>query len=560
MATTAGARSRVQMRVRNSSHPNMLRNSGAHLSSADGSTRRPQSMRRLILKQGYLKKLPNAAKLGAPLKKAVRRWFVFGVISGTNPYLEYYVDEDSVFTGHPINIIFLDTCHDVTQASRHSRQDCVFTVVLRDRNLRLVAQTRTVMLEWARILTEKLLQLDVLESNGPNDYVIPPMARPSRHSIHSGVSFPTQVHNRQRSHSASRLGGSYEETSQDPDLLHAQIERYLDCGGTFEADLFQPNGNTGAATNGQNTHMDSVAVARPTGGATAASYASSPPPEVNETDPFPAEAAQAEGATAATPGALTKMQEANNTDMVVGWNNPPEADERAPPPYMARGVLQRGAHVSLKHSQVSQLKGEMASESGVTLALSKLDCHQTLAFIDCFHAIWIAGWNQTARPHLFRSLHIGDQVISVNGQVVESAKMATKLIKSCTNMDSINIVIRRLPHAKVFGFRRTVEGESLGINRTNGTAEIVYVSPEGLAAQQGLSAKAQSLDKDNFCNWWITEVNHRPLNLYFRQDEIEHRLNAVGRDISLVVQPIEFINQLKHQLKKLKYYKDFMVQ
>ena len=50
--------------------------------------------------------------------------------------------------------------------------------------------------------------------------------------------------------------------------------------------------------------------------------------------------------------------------------------------------------------------------------------------------------------------------------------MATKLIKSCTNMDSINIVIQRLPHAKVFGFRRTVDGESLGISRMNGTAEV----------------------------------------------------------------------------------------
>ena len=170
--------------------------------------------------------------------------------------------------------------------------------------------------------------------------------------------------------------------------MRAQIERYLDCGGTFEADLFQPNGNTNAAINSHGTDVDSVAGARPTGGATAVTSASSPPPpEVNETDPFPAEAALAQGATAATPGGLSKMQEATGTE-VGGWNNPPEADEGAPPPYMARGVLQRGAHVSLKHSQVSQLKGEMASESGVTLTLSKLDCHQTMAFVDCFHAIW----------------------------------------------------------------------------------------------------------------------------------------------------------------------------
>ena len=50
--------------------------------------------------------------------------------------------------------------------------------------------------------------------------------------------------------------------------------------------------------------------------------------------------------------------------------------------------------------------------------------------------------------------------------------MTTKLIKSCTHSDCINIVIRRLPNAKVFGFRRTADGESLGIKRGNGTAEV----------------------------------------------------------------------------------------
>ena len=217
--------------------------------------------------------------------------------------------------------------------------------------------------------------------NGPNDYVIPPMARPSRHSIHLGT--PSQnppVLGHQRSLSATRLGNSTEES---PDLMRLQIERYIDCGGTCDADLFQQSSGTGAATNGHDTRMDS---ASPTGGATATQ--SPPPPEVNETDPFPAVATSAEGAVAATPGALSKMQEADGADTVVGWNSPPEADEGAPPPYMARGVLQRGAHVSLKHSQVTQLKGEMASEGGVTLTLSKLDCHHTMAFVDCFHAVW----------------------------------------------------------------------------------------------------------------------------------------------------------------------------
>ena len=58
MAEAAGAHQRVQMRVRNPDLPD----DESCVSSTDGD-RRTQSMQRLILKQGYLKEVPNAAKL-----------------------------------------------------------------------------------------------------------------------------------------------------------------------------------------------------------------------------------------------------------------------------------------------------------------------------------------------------------------------------------------------------------------------------------------------------------------------------------------------------------------
>ena len=50
--------------------------------------------------------------------------------------------------------------------------------------------------------------------------------------------------------------------------------------------------------------------------------------------------------------------------------------------------------------------------------------------------------------------------------------------------------------------------------------QIVYVTPEGLSSRQGLPSKAMTLEGDDFCNWWITEINHRPLNLSFKNDEV----------------------------------------
>ena len=41
--------------------------------------------------------------------------------------------------------------------------------------------------------------------------------------------------------------------------------------------------------------------------------------------------------------------------------------------------------------------------------------------------------------------------------------------------------------------------------------------------------------------------------------EIADRLNAVGRDISILIQPADLVKQLKKQLKTIKGYKDYIV-
>lgn len=82
----------------------------------------------------------------------------------------------------------------------------------------------------------------------------------------------------------------------------------------------------------------------------------------------------------------------------------------------------------------------------------------------------------------------------------------------------------------------------------------------------------------------LTEINGRPLNLFFKENEIRDRLNAVGRDISILVccywsvevqlvrycflttfssvqvQPADLVTKLKKQLKSLRGHKDFIVQ
>ena len=42
--------------------------------------------------------------------------------------------------------------------------------------------------------------------------------------------------------------------------------------------------------------------------------------------------------------------------------------------------------------------------------------------------------------------------------------------------------------------------------------------------------------------------------------QIDHRLSAVGREISIVVQPSDFIIDLRRKFKKVKNYKSFIAQ
>ena len=56
----------------------------------------------------------------------------------------------------------------------------------------------------------------------------------------------------------------------------------------------------------------------------------------------------------------------------------------------------------------------MSHEGGVKVLLRRVDCHHAIALVDCFNKVWIAGWNQKARPYLHTAFHIGDQLVGIS--------------------------------------------------------------------------------------------------------------------------------------------------
>ncbi|OQV25551.1 hypothetical protein BV898_00489 [Hypsibius exemplaris] len=215
---------------------------------------------------------------------------------------------------------------------------------------------------------------------------------------------------------------------------------------------------------------------------------------------------------------------------------------------------------TLRQQQVERLKQEMCEPSGVKVRVRRADCLSALALVDALGCVWVAGWKQKEHPHFHSLFHLGDQILAINGIYVAKSADVFRVLKDCPESHHTVFNVNRVPRGQVFVLARDHDGQDLGIIREGNTAELRSVLSDGLAALHGLPAKAITCDGSTLCNWVITEINHRPLNWFFKDSEIDDRLRAVGREISILVQPSDLVNAIKKQLRTLRNYKDFIVQ
>ncbi len=221
----------------------------------------------------------------------------------------------------------------------------------------------------------------------------------------------------------------------------------------------------------------------------------------------------------------------------------------------------------MREQQVYRLRQEIAHPAGVRLTLRKRDCQNSLALVEIFGCLWIAGWKQREYPILFNAFHVGDQILSVAGQPVRTASEFHKLVKykqansstSGPDVPHVEIIVRRLPFAQVYHLKRDVDGQPLGLVLCGNTCEVREIVPGSPAAIHGMSARVRSLDGQTLVAWHITEVNGRALNLMAKDGEAASRLGALGRDVSVLIQPCDFVAKLKKQLKAHKNYKDYLL-
>ncbi|KAJ8955503.1 hypothetical protein NQ318_003606 [Aromia moschata] len=80
------------------------------------------------------------------------------------------------------------------------------------------------------------------------------------------------------------------------------------------------------------------------------------------------------------------------------------------------------------------------------------------------------------------------------------------------------------------------EGQCLGIVQKNNTA-VIETTCDGVS----------------LTNWVPTEINESSVESFLQEkNQVRDRLNSIGRDISILVQPLDLIKQLKKAAKVLK--------
>ncbi|KRY08264.1 Golgin subfamily A member 4 [Trichinella patagoniensis] len=231
------------------------------------------------------------------------------------------------------------------------------------------------------------------------------------------------------------------------------------------------------------------------------------------------------------------------------------------PPVLPPRSMLSSMRVSLREQETLQLNSEIHSEHPIKFTLS-LENILRIAFVNISGFLWISGWQEIqGLVNLRTFVHIGDRLMAIDGRPLDSESQLEECIKR--NLDTsrqCEILLKRMPMAKVFLFKRFCDGEDVGLVLKNGKNEIVNVAQDSAAWRAGFRAKTESkLHPHLETTWYITEINGRPINMFLKNGECKQRLSAIGREISVVMQRTDFIKAVKHHMTLKKHYRDFIV-
>jgi len=191
--------------------------------------------------------------------------------------------------------------------------------------------------------------------------------------------------------------------------------------------------------------------------------------------------------------------------------------------------------------------------STLSIYLQKRHALDNFLLVEVSASIWIAGWNQK-EPALTGKFHVGDQLLSVNGQPVTTVAEAQSIMELTPG--GVELLLKRMPLAAEYKLHREKVDEDWGMQiRQNRLVDVIQGSIAWTAGIQPFSAEFA----DQCCSWAITEINRRPVSVLCQStDVILSKVDCANHDVSLTVQPSQFVGCLSNSLLNHKSYEDFV--
>ncbi|XP_065165161.1 uncharacterized protein, partial [Atheta coriaria] len=488
-------------------------------------------------------------------------WVVFCVHDDTEAYLETYFDNKSAVLHKPLWYTSLNDAQHVSPTICAQDQDYEFVITLSSEVVRLAAPSWEAMLDWVESLRIKLEELKILTPK-ENLYSKPPESKatpllPTRDPT-SPLPPPPEV-------PPAFLPGVEPVSSNHNviiarrDILHRTTSNSSNSSSSRSPNIMTSDSvssATSAEENNENVvanvfnfeNLSAELLAEQHHNLAQSVAVAAGVDNVNRYEQI-FQLSQSPGPSNLQYITQTQSQSQSGRARHINQQIQQLQNGQPPEPYL-----------TLREHQVMQLQKEIEHPGGVRLRLRKKDCTNCIAFVDAFNSVWVCGLKLKENPMLYNVLHIGDQLLTIEGCKTRSTADVQKILRASQNLH-VQIVVNRVPRGQVFVIHRDVEGQPLGILQEGSTAVIADVVKDGLAARHGLTPRAPACEgaPDATTNWVLTEINGRPLNLFYKDNQVKDRLNAVGRDISILVQPLDLVKQIKKQLKTLKNYKDYLL-
>ncbi|VDK32429.1 unnamed protein product [Taenia asiatica] len=323
--------------------------------------------------------------------------------------------------------------------------------------------------------------------------------------------------------------------------------------------------------------------------------------------------AEAEGTLAV----VTETQSSDNEGTSVYYLPPPASASVClppnpdPPPFNAfaepliietRGLSPSNNPQEKKvdpfYAESLNLQREILNPGGVEIYVSASNLLENVAIVELENNLWVGGWNPRV-SNLHSLFHLGDLLVSINDHNVHTQRQFKKIVEStkrwmaqerqwkpgiALNPTEVKcrLRLRRLPLAKTLIVCRQRQDQKIGISfDEDGTNKVKSIDPEGPLACTGLLPFASAFFKKSasvpfpmsalrflgqkqttstpadFVPWTATEINHRPLNPFFKQHEADLLIGARGMVISVTFQPSDFMEALRRKLRKLKPQQTF---